>query len=305
VTVVVTGASGFIGRPLVTALLGAGREVIALTRDARRIEQRPGLRVIETGYGTFDLPAGCTIVHLAAVRNAPGTRASDLAEANVALTGRLGRAAVAARAARFINIATALVLGSSRTPLDETAPLAETGDPYADPYVASKIAGIRALEAIDGLPLVTLLPAIVYGPDHPAARNRVTAHMRRVLARPWRVAVGGEAQPRNLVFVGDVVAAIRQAENAPAGTRRLVAGENATQDDLERAVFAAAGREPTPRVAVPRALVRGAGRIADTFLRREQGWLRRIDTLLSPWCFQPGSPHTSLRDGVDATLRSL
>ncbi len=300
-TVVVTGASGFIGRPLVTALLGAGREVIALTRDASRIEPRPGLRVIESSYHTFDLPAGCTIVHLAAVRNAPGTRASDFAEANVALTGRLGRAAVATRAARFIHIATALVLGSSRTPLDATEPLVATDDPY----VASKIAGIRALEAIDGLPLVTLLPAIVYGPDHPAAPNRVTAHMRRVLARPWRVAVGGEAQPRNLVFVDDVVAAIRQAESAPAGTRRLVAGENATQDDLERAVFAAAGRAPTPRVAVPRALVRGAGRVADTFLRREQGWLRRIDTLLSPWCFQPGAPHTSLRDGVEATVRSL
>jgi nucleoside-diphosphate-sugar epimerase len=301
VTVVVTGASGFIGRHLLAALADRRREVIALTRDARRIEPRPGLRIVETGYRTLDLPPSCTIVHLAAVRNAPGTRASDLAEANVALTGRLGRAAVETRAARFIHIATALVLGSSRTPLDETAPLAETGDPY----VASKIAGIRALEAIDGLPLVTLLPAIVYGPDHPAARNRVTTHMRRVLARPWRVAVGGEPQPRNLVFVGDLVAAIQQAEGAPAGTRRLVAGENATQDDLERAVFAAAGREPTPRVTVPRTLVRGAGRIADAFLRREQGWLRRIDTLLSPWCFQPGSPHTPLRDGVEATVRSL
>lgn len=300
-TVVVTGASGFIGRHLVTALLGARREVIALTRDARRIEPRPGLRIVETAYRDFDLPARCTVIHLASVRNAPGTRASDLAEVNVEMTGRLGRAAATAGAARFINISTALVLGSSRTPLDETAPPAETGDPY----VSSKIAGMRALEAIDGLPLVTLLPAIVYGPDHPMARNRITAHMRRVLARRWRMAVGGEGQPRNLVFVGDVVAAIQEAESAPAGTRRLVAGENATQDALERAVFAAAGRAPTPRIAVPRALVRGAGLAADAFLRREQGWLRRIDTLFSPWCFQPGSPHTSLRDGVEATVRSL
>ena len=300
-TVVVTGASGFIGRHLLTALLAARREVVALTRDARRIEPRPGLRIVETTYQTLDLPAGCTIVHLASVRNAPGTRASDLTEANVALTARLGRMAVEKRAARFIHIATALVLGSSRTPLGETAPLAENGDPY----VGSKIAGIRALEAIDGLPLVTLLPAIVYGPDHPAARNRITSHMRRLLARSWRVAVSGQAQPRNLVFAGDVVTAIQQAESAPAGTRRLVAGENVTQDDLERAVFAAAARKPTLRVAVPRMWVRGAAGAADLFLRREQGWLRRIDTLLAPWCFQPGTPHTPLRDGVEATVRSL
>jgi UDP-glucose 4-epimerase len=301
VTIVVTGASGFIARRLVTSLLANGRDVIALTRDARKIDPRPRLRIIETDYRALELPISSTVVHLASVRNAPGTRTSDLADVNVALTERIARAAAAKRATRFIHIGTALVLGSSRTPLDDTAPLASADDPY----IGSKAAGIRVLEAIEGLPLVTLLPAIVYGPDHPHARNRITTHMRRVLARPWRVAIGGASEPRNLVFVDDVVRAIVESENTPIGTRRLVAGENATQDDLERAVFAAAGRKPTPRVTVPRAVVRAAARTADAILRREQGWLRRVDTLLAPWCFLPGPSHTPLRDGVAATLRSL
>lgn len=300
-TIVVTGASGFIARHLVPSLLSKGRDVIALTRNAHVLEPRQRLRIVETDYRNLDLPEASTIVHLAAVRNAPGKHADDLTRVNVALTEHIARAAVAKRAKKFIHLGTALVLGSSREPIDEHAPLAASDDPY----VASKAAGIRALGSIEGLPLVTLLPALVYGPDYPRARNRITAHMRRVLAKPWRIAIGESSEPRNLVFVDDVVRAIEQAENEPAGTRRIVAGENATQDELERAVFASAGRDATPRVVLPRAVVRAAARTADAILRREQGWLRRIDTLLAPWCFVPSIAHTSLAEGVAATVRSL
>jgi len=45
--VVVTGATGFVGTPLVRALLAAGHTVTALTRDAQRAVRR--------------LPARCTV----------------------------------------------------------------------------------------------------------------------------------------------------------------------------------------------------------------------------------------------------
>lgn len=282
-TVVITGASGFLASHLIAALLAKGRDVVALTRDARKLAPRPSLRIVETDYASLALPPSSTLVHLAAVRNMPSNRARNMQRVNVELAMHIARAAVQQRVAKFVHVATALALGSSRVPLDAAAPLTD----FADPYVRSRVDGIRALEAIDGLPLVTLLPSIVYGPDHPHARNRITSHIRRLLARRWRVAVGGE--PRNLVYVDDVVRAI---ESAPERGRHLVAGENATQDELERAVFAAAGRAPTPRIVVPRVLARCIP-------------LRRMKTLLAPWCFVPTPTHTSLRDGIAATVRSL
>ena len=271
-------------------MLAKGRDVIALTRDSGRIEPRANLRVVQTDYATLDIPTGSTVVHLAAVRNAPRNRPSEMRRVNVEMTEHIGRLALRNRAAHFIHLGSALVLGSSEEPLRANAPL--TAD--ADPYVASKVSGIRALEALEGLPLVTLLPAIVYGPDHPRARNRITSHVRRILRGRWRIAVGGPAAARNLVFVDDVIRAI---ERAPARGRQLVAGENTTQDELERRVFEVAGREPTPRIVVPRPLARAGARAV--------GWSRRMDTLLAPWCFVPSPNFTPLVDGIARTVRSL
>jgi nucleoside-diphosphate-sugar epimerase len=301
VTVVVTGASGFIARHLIRSLLTRGREVIALTRDRRRVEPQSHLRIVETDYRSIDLPAASTVVHLAALRNAPGKRAADMNAVNVELVRRLGNAALAQGAARFIHIGSAVALGSSRLPIEDVTTLTDSTDPYVD----SRGAGIHALEAIKGLPYVVLLPAIVYGPDHPQARNRITSHIRRLLSRPWRIAIGGSSAPRNLVLVDDVIRAIERAESGPSRRRELVAGENVTQDELEQLVFSAARRKPTPRIVIPRPAADLAARALDAVQRREQGWTRSIETLLTPWCFQPSPGHTLLRDGIAATVRSL
>jgi nucleoside-diphosphate-sugar epimerase len=319
-TVVISGASGFLGRHVVAAFLAEGRDVIALTRNAARLAAWPvgrptgpqgTLRIVETDYAAIELPSAAAVVHLAAVRNRPGNAAREMTRVNVELTRSLALAALRSRATRFVHVGTALVLGSSRLPLEGTE-LAMNGIAADDPYVVSKAAGIRTLEAIEGLPLVTLLPSIVYGPDHPHARNRITNHLRRLLARPWRVAIGG-AEPRNLVYVDDVVRAIAEAvrdgngEHEGVGARRrLVTGENVTQAMLESALFAAAERSPTPRLVLPRVAVRTAAHILDTMLlRRGLGWSRRIETLLAPWCFAPSAAHTPLAAGIAATLRSL
>jgi len=300
-TVVITGASGFLGRHVTEAFARRGRPVVALTRDARRLEARDHVRVVQTDYTTIDLPRASTVVHLAAVRNTPGGKGSELQRVNVEVTERLAEAAVERQVRRFIHIGTALVLGSSRVPLDETAPLTASDDPY----IRSKVAGVRALEAMEGLQLVTLLPSIIYGPDHPLARNRITSHMRRLRSQRWRIAVSGPSAPRNLVYVDDVVQAIERAEDDPASSRRVVAGENVMQEELELAVYAALGRRPAPRLVVPRVAVNAAARAADLFIRSEQGWLRRIEALRAPWCFRPSESHVSLAEGIARTIRSL
>jgi nucleoside-diphosphate-sugar epimerase len=313
-TVVITGASGFLGRHLLDHYLGTGRDVVALTRDRGRLDalSHPRLEVREVVYGgTLEIAPGSTVIYCAAMRNAPRASAAFFAQANTAEPENVARKAMRAGVKRFIHLGTALVLGSSAVPLDERAPMNAAGDPY----VLSKCDGILALERLarEGLPLVTILPSIIYGPDQPGARSRVTSHMRRILSTPLRVAVA--APPRNLVFVDDVVRAIVQAEErGETGSRSVVAGEDVTPEAFELEVFAAAGRRPSPRIVIPSALATASARVLDAVLGYDVacGWSARVRTLLAPWCFRSvptiselDQTPTALAEGVRRTVATF
>jgi len=291
--VVITGASGFLGRHLITHFLAAGRTVVALTRQPASLDDltHPQLRVAASDYGpsvALHLSSGCSLIHLAAQRNAPKRRAEQFTQANVFLPESLARHALDKGVRRFIHVSTALVLGPSPVPLDATDALVEGGSAY----VRTRVAGLLAVErvAAEGLPLVTLLPPIIYGPDFARARNRITDHLRRVLRAPLRIAIGTNAPRRNLVFVDDVTQAIARAERAREATgRHLLSGDNVTQNELEMAARAAIDASIPPRIVIPSAAAIAAGRVADALLRfdRSSGWTARMQTLLAPWCLRP------------------
>jgi nucleoside-diphosphate-sugar epimerase len=269
-TILVTGSSGFIGRPLCRALAEAGASIRAAVRrpvgpPGQGIEpvlvpdllDRAALRRAALGADT--------IVHLAARVHVMSDAAPDpLAEhrrANVAGTEAVLDAASAAGVRRFLFTSTVKAVGeATEVPWDEDVPPAP-----ASPYGRSKLEAeeaIRAGASAGGFDATILRLPLVYGPDVKGNMRRLFALVDRGVPLPLR-AVNNR---RSLLYVGNlsaaVVAALRAGPIQAAGTFFVTEGEGVSLPILLRAVGEALGR-PARLIPVPPALLRLAGRAGD------------------------------------------
>ncbi len=259
-TVLVTGATGFVGAAVLRALLDAGRAVRALVRatsDRRNLE---GLDVepVEGELGDAAslgrAVAGCTgLYHVAADYRLWVPEPATIYRANVEGTKALMRAAAEAGVARIVYTSSVAVLGlhADGAPADETTPA--TLDDMIGPYKRSKFLAEQAVTemAAEGLPVVIVNPSTPIGPRDvkptPTGRMVVEAAAGRM---PAFVDTG-----LNLVHVDDVAAGHLLAfEHGQIGARYILGGEDMSLRDILAEIAALAGRKP-PRVQLPHGLI--------------------------------------------------
>jgi dihydroflavonol-4-reductase len=317
----VTGASGFLGRPLVASLLAAGRPVTALCRRPRDLAgldrlAGPLLRVVPADLRRPEswrplLEPGMSVFHLAAARNGPAVPAEEMRQVNVDATLALARRAVEVGVARFVHAATALIYGPSagRPRTEEDG----TGAAFGV-YARSKAAAVRALQELAraGLPAVVVCPALVYGPDAPGHPNRLTSEMRRLLRTRVEVRIGGGRQERNLVHVDDVVRGLLLAEQrGRPGEELILGGEDVSPRDFSRLVLAQAGLRARAVLPVPAGLARAMAGAADKLRGFEAGcgYSSAAQTLCLSWRFSSrqarrrlGYEPLPLAEGIGRTL---
>jgi nucleoside-diphosphate-sugar epimerase len=174
VTVLVTGANGFVGSAMCARLRVSGIKYRAVAREILAGQAHSDFVSTESIDGQTDwkdaLHGVRTVVHLAARVHVMRETSSDpLAEfrlINVDGTANLGRQAAMAGIARLIYVSSVKVNGEST----------DTGHPFRaedkpgpqDPYGVSKLEAEQVLRQISegtGLEVVIVRPPLIYGPN--------------------------------------------------------------------------------------------------------------------------------------------
>lgn len=181
-----TGATGFLGRALLPALLEAGWAVRVLVRPQslpclqQRLADHPQREAVTPIVGGLEQPAayrdalaGCAaVVHAAGLFRFWGPREA-FERINHQGTLCLAEAAVQAGVRRFVHISTLAVIG--RPPAGEVITEATPCRPL-DPYQRSKYAAEQSLLRLagqTGLEVVILRPGGFYGPGGTYGLNRL------------------------------------------------------------------------------------------------------------------------------------
>jgi nucleoside-diphosphate-sugar epimerase len=292
----VTGASGFIGRALCESLAASGRaprravrQPSAGTPDSSAI----GDIGPDTDWKSALEGVRC-VVHLIArthvLRETAADPLSEYRRINVMGTERLAREAAASGVRRLVFLSSVKVNGEHTS----TRPYTEDDMPQPeDAYGISKLEAEQALARIAGetrLEIVVLRPPLVYGPGVKGNFLRLMDIVTRGVPLP----LGSAINHRSLVYVGNLVDAVIKAIDAPqaAGRVYLVSdGEDVSTPELIREIAKALGVDtrlfpcPTPLLRIAGML---SGRGAETArligslqvdssrIRRELGWHPRF-----------------------------
>lgn len=219
--ILVTGASGFVGRALCVELERRGYAVRAAVRDLSRATGLTGEIVavgdIEADPDWSSALAGVdTVVHLAArvhvMRELATEPLSAFRALNVMATERLARAAAACGVKRFVYVSSIKVNGEATT----DKPFSSNDVPYPqDSYAVSKWEAEQVLWRVEketGLEVAVMRPPLVYGPGVGGNFLRLLKLVERGVPLP----LASIDNRRSMIYVGNLADALIACATHPA-----------------------------------------------------------------------------------------
>ena len=266
--VLLTGATGFVGRAVIRQLAEAGAPVRAIVRSTVAL---PGAAQVYP-IGNLTQPVEWlphlvgvkVVVHMAArvhvIREREADPLAAFRRVNVEGTRAIYAAAREAGVRRFVFLSSVKAMGEG-----SPAPYRESDTPHpVDPYGISKLEAERVLaeeRASGGPEFVVLRPPLVYGPG-------VRGNFRRLLRLAYLsgripLPLGGIPNKRSLVSLDNLVSAIETVASHPEAADQtfLVSdAEDLSTSELIAQLAASLGRSAR-LFHCPERLVRTAARM--------------------------------------------
>ena len=227
--IVVTGASGFLGRAVVAEVLRRGLPVLAVSRQRMTTESSvPTLR-LET-YSDLTPPGGAVLVHLAeprALDEGSGAKAAAMRETFRSLAEKAWD--------HIVYVSSASVYGDAvTTPRRADEPIKPQGA-YAEGKAVCERVAIAAGGTVARL-------ANLYGPG--MAPNNVVSDILNQLGRPGPLALRDAKSVRDYLWIADAATGVADAAVArPKGPINLGTGIGTSVGALARRVLALAGQD--------------------------------------------------------------
>jgi nucleoside-diphosphate-sugar epimerase len=265
-TILITGASGFVGRHVVAALVQRSIKTRVVCRPATEYHFHDhNIEVTRlTGLGTaaqdwVDVVDQCdAVIHLAArahvIRGLDKDTILSFRAANVDFTRACAEAAARAGVRRFIFLSSVGVHGG----LSESQPFhAESAFKPHTPYAFSKAEAEQALSDVahgSNLEVTVVRPPLVYGAGAPGNFARLV----RAIERGWPLPFGlADKNLRSFVAIDNLVSLVMTCIDHPAAANRAFlvsdAEDLSTMDLLRR--LGTAMRKPARLLPIPLGLL--------------------------------------------------
>lgn len=308
--ILVTGASGFIGRSLMDKLHGLeGFEAVGARRRANP-DPNSTVHWLITG----DLAGGAdwsialqgvdVVIHLAALahRIDRGNFDAESVFFDINTNGTIGLAkqAAAVGVKRFIFVSSIGVNGNTSTLPFSAGDLPKPVEPYArSKWKAEQ--GLHEVQQETGMETVIIRPPLVYGPGAPGNFGSLL----RWVASGVPIPLGAINNKRSLVGIDNLVDLIIRCLNHPAAANQVFLagdGEDLSTTELLRGVAEAMGR-PARLVPVPACVLRlgasllGKRAVADRLLGSLQVDISKARDLLD-W-----TPPVPVKEGLRRCIR--
>lgn len=291
--VLVTGASGFVGRPLTRALAQSGNVIWAAARDLKAISEQTNVNPIALPDLSApiiwnSLIAGMdAVIHLAGIAHVSGdVPDASYDQVNHLTTQSLAQSAVAYGTKHFIFVSS---IRAQTGPIADK-PLNESDSPQpTDAYGRSKLAAEDAVRK-SGVPFTILRPVVIYGSDAKANMES----MIKFADSPFPLPFGRFRNLRSLLAMENLISAIRfLLELGPRNETYVVADPApVTFAEILVTLRSALGRPPR-LINLPPPLLTGALRaigkrsladriggtlVADAHKLRMAGWRPTVST---------------------------